>query len=97
MSGGEEQLVLVFESTSHSMRAEKLATAHFRVSIIPTPTQITSGCGFALLMRSGTQEELVKFAEALELPCALYKMEENGAGGQRTAALLARHEGGGNI
>ena len=48
--------VVLFYSTSHAIRAEKVLTgAGFRVKMIPTPRQLSSDCGMAL--RFDRQEE----------------------------------------
>jgi hypothetical protein len=44
-----EYSVVLFHSTSHAIRAEKvLDQAGFRIKLIPTPRQISSNCGIAL-------------------------------------------------
>lgn len=41
--------VVLFYSTSHAIRAEKVLTgAGLRVKMIPTPRQLSSDCGMAL-------------------------------------------------
>ena len=44
-----KHIVVLFHSTSHAIRAEKvLEGAGFRIKSIPTPRQLSSDCGMAL-------------------------------------------------
>jgi hypothetical protein len=44
--------VVLFHSTSHAVRAEKVLTlARFEIKMIPTPRQLSSDCGVALRFR----------------------------------------------
>jgi hypothetical protein len=48
----EEYLVVLFDSTHHAVRAEKVAKgAGFVVRCIPTPRHISSDCGIVLRIR----------------------------------------------
>jgi hypothetical protein len=41
--------VVLFHSTAHAIRAEKvLGQAGFKIKMIPTPRQLSSDCGMAL-------------------------------------------------
>ena len=54
-----EYSVVLFHSTSHAIRAEKvLEEAGFRIKMIPTPRQLSSDCGMALRF-DRTEEEPV--------------------------------------
>jgi hypothetical protein len=54
-----EYSVVLFHSTSHAIRAEKvLEGAGFRIKLIPTPRQLSSDCGMALRF-DRTEEEPV--------------------------------------
>ena len=53
-----EYSVVLFHSTSHAIRAEKvLEEAGFLIKMIPTPRQLSSDCGMAL-----------RFARTEEMP-----------------------------
>jgi hypothetical protein len=44
-----EYSVVLFHSTAHAIRAEKVLTrAGFKIKMIPTPRQLSSDCGMAL-------------------------------------------------
>jgi hypothetical protein len=45
----EDYGVVLFHSTAHALRAEKvLIRAGFKIKMIPTPRQLSSNCGMAL-------------------------------------------------
>lgn len=73
--------VLSFDTTSHSMYAEKLAKERFRVQMIPTPREITASCGLSLRFEAKDWDSgaLCIFWNELEIPCHLHRMEP-GAG-----------------
>jgi len=84
--------LLAFDSTQHSMKADKLAAGHFRAAIVPTPTEITSGCGFSLRFYEGDAEVLLDFAHKLPVPAKLYHLGEKGPDGRRAVTTIG--EGG---
>jgi hypothetical protein len=49
MSGSESHAVILFESVSHALRAEKIVkAAGIRCKLIPVPRQLSSDCGVCL-------------------------------------------------
>ena len=55
-----EYSVVLFHSTSHAIRAEKvLEEAGFRIKMIPTPRQLSSDCGMALRFDRAEEEPVV--------------------------------------
>jgi hypothetical protein len=57
-----EYSVVLFHSTAHAIRAEKvLVQAGLRIKMIPTPRHISSDCGMALRF-DRSQEPLVRTA-----------------------------------
>jgi hypothetical protein len=56
--------VVLFHSTSHAIRAEKvLMQAGFKIKMIPTPRQLSSDCGMALRF---DQPDKARIAAALD-------------------------------
>ncbi len=48
---------MLFHSTSHAIRAEKVLTgAGIKIKMIPTPRQLSSDCGMALRFDRGDEE-----------------------------------------
>lgn len=77
-----------FDSTSHCMQTDKLAVGKFRASVIPTPTEITSGCGFSLRFYEGDEESLKQFMGTIGVPAKFYHMGPIGENGQRPLRLI---------
>lgn len=77
-----------FDSTSHCMQTDKLAVGKFRAAVIPTPTEITSGCGFSLRFYEGTEESLTEFMGTIGVPAKFYHMGPIGADGLRPLRLI---------
>lgn len=51
--------VVLFHSTAHAIRAEKvLERAGFKIKMIPTPRQLSADCGVALRFDRAQQERL---------------------------------------
>lgn len=54
-----EYSVVLFHSTSHAIRAEKVLTgAGIKIKMIPTPRQLSSDCGMALRFDRGDEERV---------------------------------------
>jgi hypothetical protein len=52
--------VVLFHSTAHAIRAEKvLQQAGVAIKMIPTPRQISSDCGMALRFEQADKEQVV--------------------------------------
>lgn len=77
-----------FDSTSHCMQTDKLAVGKFRAGVVPTPTEITSGCGFSLRFYEGTEEELAAFMGTIGVPAKLYRMGPVGEDGRRPLRFI---------
>ncbi|MGD9559847.1 MAG: DUF3343 domain-containing protein [Oscillospiraceae bacterium] len=86
--------LMAFDSTSHCMQTEKLSVGKYRATIVPTPTEITSGCGFSLRFFEGSEAELTSFLHSTHLPAKLYHMGPRGPEGLRSVRLVADSEGG---
>ena len=56
------ELVLIFDSSHFAMRAFKIIEkSSIKGEIIPTPREISSECGFALLIENQSKQELIDF------------------------------------
>ena len=71
--------VITFHSTHHAIKAEKrLKTGNFKIELIPTPREISSECGFTILMRNNESQSLAIFLEEDNLLFdQIYKINEN--------------------
>jgi hypothetical protein len=64
-----EYCVVLFHSTAHAIRAEKLLIlAGFRIKMIPTPRQLSSDCGMALRFDRGNQAQVAAILEENSVP-----------------------------
>jgi hypothetical protein len=64
-----EYSVVLFHSTAHAIRAEKvLEQAGFRIKMIPTPRQLSSDCGIALRFERHDGERVRSTLEANKVP-----------------------------
>ena len=70
--------VITFHSTHHAIKAEKrLKTGNFEIELIPTPREISSECGFTILIKNCESQSLVIFLEEDNLLVdQIYKISE---------------------
>jgi len=68
MNSGSPYHVVLLYSTSHSVRAEKIAkAAGFKVKLIPTPRHIISDCGIVLRINVEDRDAIVTLFEEKKL------------------------------
>lgn len=72
----DNNYVMTFESSHQAMAAEKaLLLAGQKLSIIPTPREISSECGFSLLLENTGEQQLYDRMKELKLNwSALYSV-----------------------
>jgi Protein of unknown function (DUF3343). len=75
--------VLAFNSTSHSMQTEKKAKELFRISVIPTPRELSNDCGLALKFLDGDRAAIIEFYQGLKVPADLYFLSNEKINGRR--------------
>lgn len=64
-----EYSVVLFYSTAHAIRAEKvLKGGGFRLKMIPTPRHLSSDCGMALRFDRGDQARVAAVLEENNVP-----------------------------
>jgi hypothetical protein len=64
-----EYSVVLFHSTSHAIRAEKvLQRAGLAIKMIPTPRQLSSDCGMALRFGRTDEERVALLLEEKGVP-----------------------------
>jgi hypothetical protein len=64
-----EYSVVLFHSTAHALRAEKvLKRAGFVIKMIPTPRQLSSDCGMALRFDRQREAQVVTALEENKVP-----------------------------
>ena len=75
--------VLAFNSTNHSIQTEKKAKELFRISVIPTPRELTNDCGLAIKFLDSDIAAIKSFHEGLTIPADLYFMSNEKINGKR--------------
>lgn len=80
--------LIAFESANHAIQAEKKARDLFEVTMIPTPREISSGCGFSLRFSGIDQQKYQTFYKQQSVPCRLYHLSEKRKDGTRAVAEL---------
>lgn len=83
MGGDDGFYVLAFNSTSHSMQTEKKAKELFRISVIPTPRELSNDCGLALKFLDGELAAIKEFQQGLTVPADLYFLSHEKIDGKR--------------
>lgn len=64
-----EYSVVLFHSTAHAIRAEKvLQRARVSIKMIPTPRQLSSDCGMALRFDRSDEERVVVLLQENRVP-----------------------------
>ena len=67
-SSHDTRCLLVFESVHQVMKAEKLLKGQgIKIDLIPMPREISSDCGVAIELPSGSKEEALDFLKAHRL------------------------------
>lgn len=76
--------VLAFNSTSHSIQAEKKIKDKFSILMMPTPRELTNDCGIAIKFLDSNINRIKDFIASMNIPCDLYSMSTEKVQGKRT-------------
>ncbi|MBS4960399.1 MAG: DUF3343 domain-containing protein [Clostridiales bacterium] len=64
----EEKVIVVFDSTAHAMEMEAVCQkSKISGRLIPTPSNITAGCGLAWCAERIYKKQLMTFLDEMEL------------------------------
>ncbi|MDR0525537.1 MAG: DUF3343 domain-containing protein [Spirochaetaceae bacterium] len=76
-----EEIIVYFESVTQAILAEQILTERkLDVRVMPTPADISPGCGFCLRFPRETFEKAGTFLSELGLPIkAIYQKEPSGS------------------
>ena len=80
--------VMAFVSANHSIQTEKKAKELFRVSVIPTPRELTNDCGLALKFLDRDISAIKTFRDTLTVPSDLYFLSGEKINGKRKVERL---------
>ena len=75
--------VMAFNSTNHSIQTEKKAKELFRITVIPTPRELTNDCGLAIKFLDFDINLIKSFYDTLSVPADLYFLSEEKINGKR--------------
>ena len=80
--------VMAFSSANHSIQTEKKAKELFKLTIIPTPRELTNDCGLTIKFLDGDVAAIKAFHETLTVPADLYFLSDEKTDGKRKAEKL---------
>ena len=66
--------IMSFPTTTDAMYAEKHTKEHFQIAVMPTPREISSGCGLSLRFMEPDENAIIEFCKTNPLNGTLYKM-----------------------
>lgn len=66
--------IIAFPTTTDAMQAEEYTREHFHITIMPTPREISSGCGLAIRFMEPEEESIIEFVRTAPFKGNLYKM-----------------------
>ena len=75
--------ILAFNSTSHSIQAEKKASELFQIKIIPMPRELKNDCGLAIKFLDSDIDAIKVFCKTLTIPADLYFLSDEKINGKR--------------
>ena len=75
MTKSDYYYIMVFDTTTDAMHAEKYARDRIRSTIMPVPRELSSGCGLALRFLDKDEKSVLAFCKDAPLNGSLYKME----------------------
>lgn len=66
--------IIAFPTTTDAMQAEKYTKEYFHITIMPTPREISSGCGLAIRFMEPNEDAIIHFIKTTPFHGRLYKM-----------------------
>ena len=75
--------VMAFSSTNHSIQTEKKARELFRLTVIPTPRELSNDCGLTLKFLDNDITAIEKFHKTLTVPADVYFLSNKKIDGKR--------------
>jgi len=75
--------VMAFHSVNHSIQTEIKARKLFRLTVIPTPRELTNDCGIAIRFLDCDIAGIEAFHKALTVPADVYFLSDERINGKR--------------
>lgn len=82
MISPKDYYILAFDTTDSVMAAEACLKEHFRITIMPVPREISTGCGLAIRFLKPDEAAILAFLDSNPLDGALYRMNTQKTGGR---------------
>lgn len=80
--------ILSLQTTTQVMRAEAWLKNRLPVSIMPTPNEISKGCGLSIRFREDDLHTITSVLSEVPFPYKLYQLETRKINGKRPLTLL---------
>ena len=75
--------VMAFVSANHSIQTEKKAREMFRLTVIPTPRELSNDCGLTLKFLDSDIAAIKAFHKTLTVPADVYFLSNEKTNGKR--------------
>ena len=80
--------VMAFHSVNHSIQTEKKASELFKLTVIPTPRELTNDCGIAIKFHDNDVTKIEEFHKALTVPADVYFLSNEKIKGMRRSEKI---------
>ena len=80
--------VMAFRSANHSIQTQKKASKLFKITVMPTPRELTNDCGIAIRLDSCNFAEIEAFHKTLTVPADVYFLSNEKINGKRKVEKL---------
>jgi len=77
--------VMAFHSVNHSIQTEKKASELFKLTVIPTPRELTNDCGIAIKFHDCNIAAIEAFHKTLTVPADVYFLSNKKSDGKRSS------------
>ena len=77
--------VMAFHSVNHSIQTEKKANELFKLTVIPTPRELTNDCGIAIKFHDCDIAAIEAFFKTLTVPADVYFLSDEKINGRRSS------------
>ena len=80
--------VMAFHSVNHSIQTEKKASKLFKLTVIPTPRELTNDCGIAIKFHDRDIDAIEAFFKTLSVPADVYFLSNEKIDGKRRSEKI---------
>ena len=80
--------VMAFRSANHSIQTQKKADKLFKLTVMPTPRELSNDCGIAIKFNECRIAEIESFHKTLTVPADVYFLSNEKTNGKRKVEKL---------